>query len=248
MFPQELFDPLGYYVYRLIDPRNGETFYVGKGRANRVFAHASGVVEVGDDPSEKMNRIRAIQLAGFDVAHVIHRHGLDEATAFEVEAAVMEAYPGITNIVGGHASDARGVVHADELRRRYTAELVRFEHQVILLTVNALAVEENLYEATRFAWRLDVRKAQQADYVLPVVKGVIKGAYVAEQWLSASEDNFPGKMPMSGRWGFVGREAPAGVVEHYLQKRLPAEMMKRGAANPVRYATPDLVADPFGKP
>jgi hypothetical protein len=27
------------YVYRLIDPRNGETFHVGKGRGNRVSAH-----------------------------------------------------------------------------------------------------------------------------------------------------------------------------------------------------------------
>ena len=26
-------------VYRLIDPRNGETFYVGRGKGNRVFSH-----------------------------------------------------------------------------------------------------------------------------------------------------------------------------------------------------------------
>ena len=30
---------LGRYVYRLIDPRNGETFYVGQGRDDRVFQH-----------------------------------------------------------------------------------------------------------------------------------------------------------------------------------------------------------------
>ena len=28
---------LGNYVYRLVDPRNGETFYVGKGVNNRVL-------------------------------------------------------------------------------------------------------------------------------------------------------------------------------------------------------------------
>jgi len=27
------------HVYRLVDPRNGETFYIGKGRGDRVFAH-----------------------------------------------------------------------------------------------------------------------------------------------------------------------------------------------------------------
>ena len=29
-----------YYVYRLIDPRSFQTFYVGKGCDNRVFMHA----------------------------------------------------------------------------------------------------------------------------------------------------------------------------------------------------------------
>ena len=31
-FPKKLADEIKYYVYRLIDPRNGQTFYVGKGR------------------------------------------------------------------------------------------------------------------------------------------------------------------------------------------------------------------------
>ena len=30
-FSDEVSKKLGYYVYRLIDPRNGDTFYVGKG-------------------------------------------------------------------------------------------------------------------------------------------------------------------------------------------------------------------------
>lgn len=31
MFSKEVAEQLQYYVYRLIDPRNGQTFYVGKG-------------------------------------------------------------------------------------------------------------------------------------------------------------------------------------------------------------------------
>jgi uncharacterized protein len=38
-FPAGVALQLKTYVYRLIDPRNGETFYVGKGRGNRVFSH-----------------------------------------------------------------------------------------------------------------------------------------------------------------------------------------------------------------
>lgn len=41
-FSPEVAEKLQYYVYRLIDPRNGETFYIGKGKGNRVFSHARG--------------------------------------------------------------------------------------------------------------------------------------------------------------------------------------------------------------
>jgi hypothetical protein len=32
-------EKLGSYVYRLLDPRTGKTFYIGKGVNNRVFDH-----------------------------------------------------------------------------------------------------------------------------------------------------------------------------------------------------------------
>ena len=40
--PEEVAKQLKWYVYRLIDPRNGETCYVGKGKGDRVFVHARG--------------------------------------------------------------------------------------------------------------------------------------------------------------------------------------------------------------
>lgn len=240
MFGQDIIEKLGYYVYRLIDPRNGETFYVGKGKANRLYEHVAGSAagdDDGDIASAKITRIRAIQLAGFDVGHVVHRHGMDERTSFEVEAALMEAYPGVTNIAGGHGSDDFGVVHADELRRRYELPLADIQHRVVMLTVDKLAAEESLYNATRFAWRIDVAKALKAEYVLPVVAGVIRGAFVAERWLSATAENFPDKTPLPGRYGFEGRFAPPEIIEHYAFKRIPPEFRKRGMANPVKYAS-----------
>ena len=41
MFTPDVIEQLNYYVYRLIDPRDGKTFYVGKGKGNRVFAHVN---------------------------------------------------------------------------------------------------------------------------------------------------------------------------------------------------------------
>ena len=103
-FSAEVAEKLKTYVYRLIDPRNGETFYIGKGKGNRVFAHIRDDIET-DDPGHKLKRIREIRAVGFEVAHVIHRHGLDDKTAFEVEAALIDAYPGLTNMVTGAGFD-----------------------------------------------------------------------------------------------------------------------------------------------
>jgi hypothetical protein len=48
-FPTEVSRRLKTYVYRLINPRNGETFYVGKGQGNRVFAHIREEYLEGDE-------------------------------------------------------------------------------------------------------------------------------------------------------------------------------------------------------
>jgi hypothetical protein len=90
-FPADLARTLRCYVYRLIDPRNGETFYVGKGEGNRVFSHLRAEQgREGADLANKSRRIREIRLAGFEVAQAIHRDGMDETTATEGEAARIE--------------------------------------------------------------------------------------------------------------------------------------------------------------
>lgn len=233
-FPPEVADKLQYYVYRLIDPRNGETFYIGKGKGNRVFAHARGDIET-DSLSEKMNRIRSIRIAGFDVAHVIHRHGLTEKSAFEVEAALMDAYPGITNIMDGHGSIDFGCMHSSEIINKYCAETVVFNHKALLISVNRSALDSSIYEATRYAWRLNKTKASEAEVILATIQGVVVGAFVAEEWLEANTENFPGKESIDGRYGFKGREAPLELQQQYVGKRIPDEFRKKGASNPIKY-------------
>ena len=225
------------YVYRLIDPRNGETFYVGKGQANRVFSHIQAEQNLeGDDLDNKIRRIREIRLAGFEVGHVIHRHGMDDPTAFEVEAALIDAYPGLTNVAGGAGSIDFGAMHAKEIIRRYTVAVAEFQHRALLISVNRSASETSLYEATRYSWKVSKPIAKQAEVILATLQGLIVGAFVAEDWLDATSANFPGRIDVPGRFGFVGHEAPDEIKRLYLNKRVPDEYRKRGAANPIKYS------------
>jgi hypothetical protein len=239
-FKPEVASKLKTYVYRLIDPRNGETFYVGKGNGNRVFSHAKAERSLEEgELDNKIKRISDIRLAGFEVAHVIHRHGMDDKTALEVEAALIDAYPGLTNISGGHGGNDFGVMHVKEIIQNYSAEQATFQHKVLLISVNRSATERSLYDATRYAWKINKEMAKQAEYILATMQGLIKGVFKANDWLEATAANFPGLAEgdgVPGRFGFVGEEARDEIKKLYVDKRVPDEFRKRGAANPIKYS------------
>ena len=239
MFSDYVSTKLDFYVYRLIDPRNGETFYVGKGKGNRVFEHARAELRTdADELNDKLKLIREIRKDRFEVTHVIHRHGLTEGQALEVEAALIDAYPGVTNEIGGWGSDDRGAMHAQQIIERYEAKEAEFKHKAVIITVNkSVAERESVYAAVRYAWKLDPKKAESADIVLAVERGLIIGAFQATRWMKATPENFSDTTEeLPGRWGFEGQEAPKPISDLYLGRRLPDSMRKRGAANPVRYA------------
>jgi hypothetical protein len=237
-FSPTVSERLQHYVYRLIDPRTGETFYVGRGVGNRVFAHVNDELKAeADELSDKLRLIREIRVAGFDVAHVIHRHGLTEDQAVEVEAALIDAYPAVTNEVGGEESDERGLMHSRQIIEQYEAPEAAIKHKAVLITVNRTVTErESVYAAVRYAWKLDPVRAQRAEVVLALKQGMIVGVYLAERWMPATVTNFPDTLQdRPGRWGFVGHEAPPEIRDQYIRHRLPDSLRRRGAANPVRY-------------
>ena len=136
-FSPEVIKKLKHYVYRLVDPRNGQTFYVGEGCGNRVFAHSNAVdmnfykseyVTEQDKPSDdnndpaKIRIIRDIKSRGLSVIHIIQRWGMDQKTAFEVEAAFIDflGLQFLSNIQKGHHTD-KGMRYADELENELTA-------------------------------------------------------------------------------------------------------------------------------
>lgn len=73
-----------YYIYHLIDPRSGATFYVGKGKGSRVSAHEAEAKRGVE--SDKCNLIREIWRHGLQVERVITKRFKDEARAYAAEA------------------------------------------------------------------------------------------------------------------------------------------------------------------
>ncbi|MDR3236909.1 MAG: hypothetical protein LBT84_00220 [Spirochaetia bacterium] len=238
-FGHEVQEKLGYYVYRLIDPRNGETFYVGKGKGNRVFQHVKGAIDTESDEDEitaKIKTIHEIIKAGLDVIHVIHRHAMDEKTAFEVESALIDAYPGTTNILEGSGANDYGPMHVKEIIEKYSSQEAEFKHKCILIIVNRSIQLFDLYEAVRKAWKINITKARQAEYVLALDKGMIRGVFKPEEWYEANEENFKYFSEISpGRHGFVGTRAEKDIEDIYIGKRIPDSFKKKGVANSVRY-------------
>ena len=244
-FTAEVARQLKWYVYRLVDPRNGETFYVGKGNGDRVFAHAKGLADgaLEEVLDPKLQRIRDIQLAGLDVSHVIHRHGMTEQTAYAVEAALIDAYPGSANKVAGHGSDEYGCRHAGEIIAEFEAEEFVVNEPLMCICINKLYYTHSTYDAVRGMWKVSVNRARHYNLVLAHVRGMVVGAFRPEQpWIAATKENFPEllSVDMLDRRGFRGKEAEEEPWNLYVGKRVPARYQKKGAQASVRYYPPVL--------
>lgn len=241
MFSPEVIEQLQYYVYRLIDPRTGQTFQVGKGKGNRVFAHVNDALKTfngesfedgeEDDVSSKIQQIRDIRNAGLEVIHIIQRYGLTEKEAFEVESALIDAYGELTNIQSGHASD-RGVNNAEVLQRELSCEEYEepdFKYIIIKINDRILQERDNdVYETVRSAWKVNLAKVEKYKYCLAVKNGVVRNVYVIEKWL-------PDQRERSGRYEFIGKEASEDIRKMFVNKRIPAKYRKKGMASPVLY-------------
>ena len=237
-FTYEVINEIGFYVYRLIDPRNGNTFYVGKGKGNRVFAHMNGAVAFEgdeDEASEKIGTIREIHQSGLDVIHVIHRHGLDSDTALEVEAALIDTYSGLSNEAGGRGNRERGVMNAQQIQNIYKAEVLEeIADKCIIIKIKQWSIDryngnlsDAIYEATRSAWKMSIARAEKADFVLSVIDGIVKAVYSDMKWSNHEERN--------GRLEFIGNDAPESIKLKYIGKRIPQEYRKKGFASPCLY-------------
>ena len=91
MFDEKTIAELKYYVYLLVNPETNTPFYVGKGEGNRVFDHLNEAKE-GKKGTDKLDQIQAILKQNKTIEHVIVRHGLNEKTAYQIEASLIDTF------------------------------------------------------------------------------------------------------------------------------------------------------------
>ena len=157
---------------------------------------------------------------------------MTEKEAFEVEAALIDAFPDLANIQSGHGSEY-GVCSAYELETRLSAKIYDeprdFGYMIIKVRwwrINEMTEQfgpsHARYEATRGCWRISIPDLKKYPYVLSVTDGLVKEVYKVNEWHVKGE-----------RKEFSGEVAPAAIRDIFVGKRIPDYYAKRGMASPV---------------
>ena len=230
---------LGSYVYALVDPRNNEPFYIGKGEGDRVFNHVDDA-DASAFGTEKIKQILDIQTDGYEVHYVIIRHGMTSEQAYLVESSLIDFFEmfcgPLSNLVSGHETDLFGAMSVGEIKRRYGARpLDEIGSECVIININKrydrTKGRREIYEATRQKWVMSSSRVGDPEdpklkVVLSEFKGVVVEVFEAKRWFTVLDEN--GK----NRWGFEGHVADESVREKYINRQIT----KRNYGNPVRYS------------
>jgi hypothetical protein len=241
MFDEITSSKLGYYVYALVNPINGKVFYIGKGIANRVFAHVEEVLNLKEIPySIKQSEINELLKLNKKIQHYILRHGLTEKEAFLIESVLIDynntLINKLTNEVNGHNSAFWGIKSTDELIKQYNApKLDELSDPVVIININRKYKDTkskaiSVYEATKQAWVISGSKIKNIKYALAEFQGIIIAVYKITNWYQILTEENKTKV----RRGFDGIEAPEEIKQKYFHKSI-AHHKKQGAANPIRF-------------
>ena len=259
-FDKDFFDTgvcekIGYYVYRLLD--GNETFYIGKGKGNRVFHHeTSAFSEKKQTLTKKDERIKAAITNGtFNI--IIHRHGLSEEQAFLLESALIDMHLSygfqLTNIQQGHRQNLYGSCSPEQLSLSYSTPKTLITKvskdtpsNTLLISINSSwsqgeQTPSSILKMVQYCWRIREPNLNDIPYVFAVANKIVRGVYQIERWLKSDDQEwfnvkgFNRPELISGRYGFVGSLAPKDVWNKYVNTELPTSVTF-GSGQPILYA------------
>lgn len=245
-FVKAAIEELDYYVYIYSDPDTRIPFYIGKGKGNRCFAH---LFQEGE--SEKIKKIQELTSQGKQPIIEVLIRGVDEETAFKVEAACIDliGIENLTNIQKGHHSKLVGRVDVDDLNQSYNRKVLLEEDitdNVMMIRINQLyhygMTEVELYDATRSCWRVNLQQANKVSYVLAVYDGIVQEVYKVSAWVPCYSTLMMREIPQEiiekdkalNKYEFVGTIAEESVRQKYLGG-IVSGLFTKGAQSPFKY-------------
>ena len=251
----------GFYVYALIDPRNNQVFYIGKGTGNRVFSHE---IESGKSPKSekaKLQKIREIEKSGHDVKRILINWGMTEPEAFVAEATLINlmsylSSDTLTNAVAGH--HVHEALSVEDFEIMYGAEHLQPEdirHSIMVIKINKLyrrdMSSKELYDAVRGNWRASLNSIQRrnVEYVFGVYNQLIVTVYKPDEWHYVHERiDVPRIEELDEEtleWGkdrvyFICKdyERLDRNQEFYLHKSIAELKVNQASQNPISYLAP----------
>lgn len=220
VFNQYVIEKLGHYVYCLCEPETSKPFYVGKGQGNRIFQHLKDAENNAID-CPKSKTILEINGSGKKVEPIILRHGLTEDQALLIESCLID-FCGqlkldLTNQKRGDDSFSFGILHTNEIMRRYSQlELKHLPKGFVLININKsyLRDPDEIYNAVKEAWvikstRIGNPSSPKLHTVLAEYKKTIVGVFEVKNWYTK-------KVNGKTRWGFNKMEETSIDVSKYL--------------------------------
>ena len=137
-----------------------------------------------------------------------------------------------------------------QIRKKYGLEEFKIKKQERLLLININALDDiyseiKIIRQIECAWRLDPKRAQQAQFVLAVHRGVIIGAFGNSTWQTATKARFPQlRFDELDRYGFEPKKLNSEKLDNFCGKAnrsgiRPGKLVPRslsGSQNPIRYS------------
>ena len=124
-------------------------------------------------------------------------------------------------------------------------EEFKVKEPLLLISIGDSVNRRGIYDAVRYAWRVNRNRAERYGLVLARVRGVVVGAFRPTVWLPATEENFHDLVERYNlgyapeRHGFVGVEAEHEVRGYYVGKCVPSRYRRKGIQSPVLYCNPE---------
>ncbi len=234
-------DRLAYYVYIYVDPTDQSIFYVGKGQKNRALQHLNDEKEC-----RKVERINEIRAKGRQPIVELLQWNLSDEEAKRLESAAIDllGLKNLTNEVRGHSFDGQRRDTWEAVEAKLSASPVAVSEPVILINIRTsfhprLSTQE-LYDATRSAWRVKVRSGPRApQYAFAMAGGIVREVYSITDWFPSGTTMPDKKMSQKdvGRFEFVGKIAH-DMGKRYKGKKVDGLSSK--LQNPIRYLNCDV--------